>query len=118
MPIVQQIFAGPAMMHLFAVHYLDLLPAALHGLGLPIHYCLSLGFAGRAQTEHLLQLVSSLFASLTFLFLPVVGDNEAGHINRIISRDLGYWLWLASALTMLVSNTLPYIKNLGKDTNL
>jgi len=56
--------------------------------------------------------------ALTFLFLPVVGDNEAGHINRIISRDLGYWLWLASALTMLVSNTLPYIKNLGKDTNL
>ena len=47
--------------------------------------------------------VASLL-SLSFLLFDNVIDNEAGHYNKIISYQLGYWLWLSSSVTMFLGN--------------
>ncbi|HAL82468.1 MAG TPA: hypothetical protein DCO83_09725, partial [Mucilaginibacter sp.] len=49
-------------------------------------------------------------------------DNEGGFYSEIISYKIGYWLWLASSLTMLIGNTITYFSkpaqlsvSLGRD---
>ncbi|HEX5624369.1 MAG TPA: hypothetical protein VFX48_00015 [Saprospiraceae bacterium] len=52
---------------------------------------------------------TSLFAfviCLSFLLFGSISDNENGTQNAIISYELGYWLWCASALTLVIGNAL------------
>ena len=51
----------------------------------------------------------AVIISLGFLFFSKVVDNEAGHLNLIISHKLGYWLWVYSSLIMLIGNAISYI---------
>lgn len=63
---------------------------------------------------------TSLFAfviCLSFLMFGSISDNENGTQNAITSYALGYWLWCASALTMVIGNALlhsPRFRGLGK----
>ncbi len=57
----------------------------------------------------LLALVCSIAAfvlCLSFMFASVIMEDEAGNNYPIYGWKLGYWLWLASAGMMLVSNLL------------
>jgi len=66
-----------------------------------------------------LSLTGSILAtiiSLSFLLFHHVLDNEAGHLNTIISYKAGYWLWLASSLTMLAGNAIVWIKGQHEGT--
>jgi hypothetical protein len=57
-------------------------------------------------------LIASIFAfvlALSFLFFHEVISDEAGHYSKIISYRTGYWLWLASILTMTVGNCYRHV---------
>jgi hypothetical protein len=59
-----------------------------------------------------LSLVTSLLAvlvSFSFLLFHSVVDNEAGHLNTIISYKAGYWLWTASTVVMGIGNSALYV---------
>ncbi len=54
-----------------------------------------------------LSLYASIIAailSFSFLFFDEVVANEAGGTTKIISYNLGYWLWLSSSIIMLLGN--------------
>lgn len=62
-----------------------------------------------------LSLISTILAASFLLFGSVI-DDEAGHCNTITSYKLGYWLWLASSLTMLIGNRTLKQKQTSADT--
>jgi len=58
-----------------------------------------------------LSIITSLLAtilSLSFLLFNKIIDNENGDLNEIVSYKLGYWLWAASSLSMLIGNCILY----------
>jgi hypothetical protein len=60
-----------------------------------------------------LSLVSSIFAMLlsaSFLHFKKIISDEGGNYKQIISYQLGYWLWLASILTMVINNCIRYVR--------
>ena len=46
--------------------------------------------------------------SLSFLLFNQIMDNEGGFYSQIMSYKLGYWLWVASSLSMLIGNSFLY----------
>mgnify|MGYP001599587821 CR=1 FL=1 len=56
----------------------------------------------------LLSLISSSI-SLSFLFFETIRGSEIEKYTKIISYELGYWLWLASSATMFIGNMLRLI---------
>jgi len=62
----------------------------------------------KVSKEPKLSFWTSLLAatiSLSFLLFKNVMDNENGDLREIVSYSLGYWLWLASCLSMLIGNS-------------
>src|SRR5919204_3557082 len=59
-------------------------------------------FAGKNKIAFLLGVLASALM-LAFLFRHTIITNEAGHYAKIIGYGPGYWLWLTSALLMIVS---------------
>jgi len=57
----------------------------------------------KSKTSLFLSLLSALIA-MSFMLFDEVIDDEAGHYNRIIEYKVGYWLWVASHLTMFLGN--------------
>ena len=58
-----------------------------------------------------LSLVSSILSfilMISFLLFDKVVNNEAGVPETITSIKLGYWIWVFSAFTMVISNTVLY----------
>ena len=58
-----------------------------------------------------ISLLTNLFAvilSFSFLLFNEIMDNEAGFYSQIISYLLGYWLWVASSVSMLIGNSFLY----------
>ena len=58
--------------------------------------------------------LAAMLISLSFLLFKTVLDNEAGHLNPIIERSLGYWLWIASSVSMFTGNMVLYLLNRNK----
>jgi Flp pilus assembly protein TadB len=48
--------------------------------------------------------IAAAIVSLSFLFFKQIMVNEAGNYSKIISYNLGYWLWVLSAVIMLIGN--------------
>jgi hypothetical protein len=46
--------------------------------------------------------------SVSFLFFHRIIATESGDFNKIISYKLGYWLWMASLVLMLIDNVIIY----------
>ncbi len=46
---------------------------------------------------------------LSFLLFERIIDDEAGNIHEIISYQLGYWLWSASAAILTIGNAIGII---------
>ncbi len=55
------------------------------------------------KTTVVISILSTLLI-LSFLLFRHVIANEAGHYNEITSYKMGYYLWLASSLTMLTGS--------------
>jgi len=56
-----------------------------------------------------MSLITSLLAtilSLCFLLFHKILDNENGDVREITGYQLGYWLWVASSVSMLIGNSL------------
>lgn len=49
--------------------------------------------------------------ALAFLFCNYLIVDEAGHRSRITAYYIGYWLWLASFVSVIVHNLLKFRKN-------
>jgi hypothetical protein len=61
----------------------------------------------RGKTVAALQkAVGSAVLASTFLFHKTILIDEGGGGATIVSRDLGYWLWLASPIALLLACTL------------
>jgi hypothetical protein len=52
----------------------------------------------------------SFALSLSFIFFDEVISDEAGHYSKILNYKAGYWLWLASAFTMVFGAYIHYLK--------
>ncbi|SFG01640.1 protein kinase family protein [Pontibacter chinhatensis] len=50
-------------------------------------------------TSHVFSILS-LALMLSFLMFDEVIDNEAGHYNKIVGYQAGYWLWLSSSAVL------------------
>lgn len=62
-----------------------------------------------------ISIITSLLASIicfSFLLSTKIIDNEGGYYSTITSYKLGYWLWVASNLSMLIGNCILYWGNL------
>lgn len=58
-------------------------------------------------------MVLSVFAmllSLSFLLFDSIVDNEGGGAHQITSYKAGYWLWVASNITMLIATFTLMLK--------
>lgn len=49
--------------------------------------------------------------SVSFLFFNKIVSDEAGNCRKIISYQLGYWLWVLSALVMFAGISLSFLFN-------
>lgn len=49
--------------------------------------------------------------SISFLLFDRIVDNESGHLNKIVSYEAGYWLWISSSITMVVGSLLRVLNN-------
>jgi len=60
--------------------------------------------------------ISMMFAffamsvALSFLLFRGIVDNEAGHVNNIVSYGAGYFIWLSSSLIMLIGNLIVFFR--------
>ncbi len=50
--------------------------------------------------------IISFVLSFSFLLFDEIMDDEAGHYSKIVSYELGYWLWLLSTAIMVFGNLL------------
>lgn len=53
----------------------------------------------------------SLALALGFLVRSRIIVNEAGHYGDIVSKDIGYWVWIVSILLSLLGNFLASRSN-------
>jgi hypothetical protein len=51
---------------------------------------------------------------LSFLLVDEIITNEAGTKSKVVSYELGYWLWLLSSFIMLIGNSINWKKNRHK----
>jgi hypothetical protein len=70
-------------------------------------------FKRRPKLMLALSLAATLI-SLSFLLFKTVLDNEAGHLNPITQRSLGYWLWVLSSASMFVGNLIFHLIDRNK----
>lgn len=71
------------------------------------------------NTKLLLALASVLFG-LSFLLFDEIVKNEAGHFGKITGYEIGYWLWVASAIINLIGiiiNKLTTLRNTKKQSS-
>ena len=59
--------------------------------------------------------IFTLLLMLYFLNIDQIIINEAGCYSKITSYGIGYWLWIASAVTLLIGNGFLFL--LKKKTN-
>jgi hypothetical protein len=78
--------------------------AALCWLANPL-LILSWALIKNNEISLIMSLLSTLIA-LSFLLFDKIIDSEAGHYNKIIGYEIGYWLWVCSNLVMLLGNIL------------
>jgi len=65
------------------------------------------------RRDNRLSLYTSLISTaicLTFLMFKNVIVDEAGHYEFITTYEAGYWLWVASSLSMLACNSNSFFK--------
>jgi len=77
--------------------------AAITWLANPALFISWVFFAKRPKWSLVASFAAS-FISLCFLMFGQVLANESGQYQQITSYHAGYWLWLASCVTMLVGN--------------
>lgn len=53
---------------------------------------------------------ASLLVASAFLFRHTMIINEAGHSGTIVSKDIGYWLWILSIVIALFGNAICLIR--------
>ncbi|MGO1003293.1 hypothetical protein [Lysobacter sp. CA196] len=53
---------------------------------------------------------AALATAGAFLFRHEIIVNEAGHSGAIISKDIGYWLWIASIAIALIGNATCLVR--------
>ena len=51
---------------------------------------------------------------LSFLLVDEIITNEAGTKSKVVSYELGYWLWIFSSFIMLIGNYINWKKNKHK----
>ena len=74
---------------------------ALVWLANPILIFSWIKFKSNSKLSFILSIISSIFI-LSFLSVDYMMLDEAGHLGKIRSWNVGYWLWLSSSLTMVV----------------
>jgi hypothetical protein len=62
-------------------------------------------YSGRYRAASVMALTSALLV-LSFLLTKTVVSSETPTYSKIIGYGLGYWLWLASAVTLLIASLL------------
>jgi len=71
-------------------------------------------FKGSNKISLIFSVLASI-GSLAFLFFPSIYEIDEG-VNTIVQYQLGYWLWLASSLVMLIANTIVYANSKNINT--
>lgn len=69
-------------------------------------FFLALFFVRFSNSASLLLSVLTLLLMLSFSLFDKVISSEAGHYDIVKELKIGYWLWLLSALTIIVGNLI------------
>lgn len=67
------------------------------------------GYFIKKPRQSFIASVIAVFFALSFLLFKTIMINEAGGTSSIVRYRIGYWLWLASSLVMLIGNI--YLKH-------
>lgn len=63
--------------------------------------------------------IISTILSLSFLLFDKIITDEGGFEKDILNYKVGYWLWMASSLVLLIGNSTIYLlntKNINRDS--
>ena len=82
--------------------------AAMCWLANPMIIAAWITFHKRMKASLLLSFFA-LCGTSSFLFFHSIVDNEAGHINNIIYRGPGYFMWFFSSIIMLIGNSCVFL---------
>jgi hypothetical protein len=58
----------------------------------------------KSPTGSLLLSIAASVVSLAFLFGDEIMINEAGHVAKIATLQIGYWLWLTSMILLVLAS--------------
>jgi hypothetical protein len=70
-------------------------------------------FRKKPKASFILSIVAFILM-LSFLLVDEIITNEAGTKSKVVSYELGYWLWLLSSFIMLIGNSINWKKNRHK----
>jgi len=70
-------------------------------------------FRKKPKVSFILSIVAFILM-LSFLLVDEIITNEAGTKSKVVSYELGYWLWLLSSFIMLIGNSINWKKNRHK----
>tara|TARA_R110000822_G_scaffold210836_2_gene346502 strand:+ start:470 stop:910 length:441 start_codon:yes stop_codon:yes gene_type:complete len=70
-------------------------------------------FRKKPKASFILSIVAFILM-LSFLLVDKIITNEAGTKSKVVSYELGYWLWLFSSFIMLIGNSIHWKKNKQK----
>jgi len=62
----------------------------------------------KSQTLSRITSIMAALIAASFLCFYGTGDNEAGQVNKIVSYNQGYWLWLSSNTAMAIGSIVLY----------
>lgn len=90
------------------------LGAGLTWLANPILFISWVKYKTNSKTSFYCSAISTII-SLSFLMFDEVIAEEAGNFQRISSYKIGYWLWVASSVTILTGNVLSRLGSNSRD---
>jgi hypothetical protein len=69
----------------------------------PLLFVSWITYKKKPKTSLILSILSLLFM-LSFLLVDEIISNEAGMKSKVVSYGLGYWLWVMSAIFIIIGN--------------
>jgi hypothetical protein len=74
---------------------------------------------GKKPNRSFITSIIAILLAMCFLFYKdIIIDESGSNTTPIIAHKIGYWLWLASMLTMLIGNLYLQLSSTNNQTNL
>jgi len=95
---------------LFLIGWLGLFDGVIAWFGNPLLFAGWICFFFRERRASAWLAIAALAVMLSFLLVGRIATNENGQESTITSRGLAYWLWVLSAVLLIVGNAGALLK--------